>query len=166
MLSEKRNIKAEKQKRLLNKMPVEQLFETERDLIIETNIIKRVSERWHCEYEKMPQSYAIDFALKRHYGGKSKLWAFAEIRTKNHKFGDFPDVFCNLKKLNQANQFRDEGFDTFFIVKWECGTIGFTRLNNPDKVEMGGRATENCRNPEDREPLGHWMVQRFEEIMF
>jgi len=141
-------------------MPVEQLFETPRDLLREKNIMRLVANRWQCDFEKMPQSYAIDFALKR----RDKLWCFAEVRTKNHKFGDFPDVFCNLKKLNQANQFREQGLDTFFIVSWSCGKIAYTKLNNPDKVEISGRATENCRNAEDREPLGHWLIQRFTEV--
>ena len=74
-------------------MPVEKIFETERDLDREKMVMQAVASRWQCEFEKMPQTYAIDFALKK----RDKLWSFAEVRTKNHNSETSPMSFAISK---------------------------------------------------------------------
>jgi len=140
-------------------MPVKQIWETEEDRKRELEIAEFFARLWKCRAEKIDGNHEIDFTF--HKSMSDEVSFYAECRYKNHNYRDFPDVFCGIKKLHFADLQRAHGLQTKFLVRWKCGTHGYTNLQAPDQIIYGGRSKREMRNGEDREPLGIYNIDRF-----
>jgi hypothetical protein len=142
-------------------MAVKQIWETEEDRKREQEIADFFAKKWNCTVNKVAGNHEIDFTFHR---GSDAVAFYGECRYKNHRHGSFPDVFCGLKKLHFADNQRRNGKQTRFLIKWKCGTYGWTDLKAPDEIIYGGRSVGAMRNDEDREPLGLYSIHRFRII--
>ena len=139
-------------------MTVKQIWETDKDREREREIAEFFAKEWNCTVNKVACNHEIDFTFHQ---GSDAVEFYGECRYKNHRYGSFPDVFCGLKKLHFADNQRRNGKQTRFLVKWKCGTYGWTELKAPDEIIYGGRSVGAMRNDEDREPLGLYSIHRF-----
>lgn len=139
-------------------MTVKQIWETDLDRKREREIAEFFAKQWSCTVNKIAGNHEIDFTFHR---GSDVVAFYAECRYKHHRYGAFPDVYCGLKKLHFADNQRRNGKQTRLLVKWKCGTYGWTDLKAPDEIIFGGRSNDAMRNDEDREPLGLYSIHRF-----
>ena len=142
-------------------MTVKKLWESDKDREREQEIAEFFAAKWKCTVNKVARNHAIDFTFHR---GSDAVAFYGECRYKDHRHGAFPDVFCGLKKLHFADNQRLNGKQTRFLVRWKCGTYGWTDLKAPDEIIFGGRSEGAMRNDEDREPLGLYNIHRFRII--
>ncbi len=143
-------------------MSVKQIWETEQDRQREQKIAEFFARRWKCRAEKIAGNHEIDYTFHREL--TDEVTFYCECRYKDHEYGALPDVFCGLKKLHFADLQRAHGKQTRFLVRWKCGTYGWTFLQSPDAIIHGGRERSEMRNDEDREPLGIYSIHRFRTI--
>ena len=138
---------------------VKQIWETDRDRDRELEIAEFFARLWKCRLEKIDGHHEIDFTFHRSLS--EDVTFYGECRYKDHDYRAFPDVFCGVKKLHWADAQRAHGLQTRFLVRWKCGTHGYTNLQAPDRIIYGGRSKGKMRNGEDREPLGIYNIDRF-----
>ena len=112
--------------------------------------------RGECIPFKLPRTYTVDFAITS-FGAK-KILCFVEVRHRTHAFGDFPDVWSNMKKIQFASRFSQYA-PVLFLVCWADGKMGWVDLSKPDHFIVGGRNEK--RNDEDVEPLGVFGLEKF-----
>jgi hypothetical protein len=143
-------------------MPALELFETDADRSRERTVADAVAQHWGRDLYGLPRNHALDYAFTEK--GTKDISFFVEIRTKNLPFGAVPDVYCRLSKLNMARLVNEYGLQTLFVVRWSCGTIGYTKLLVPDNFLMAGRSKTNQRNEEDFEPLAIFNNDRFTKL--
>lgn len=139
-----------------------ELFETDSDRSRERTVASAVAQHWGRDLYGLPRNHALDYAFCE--CGTKDISFFVEIRTKNLPFGAVPDVYCRLSKLNMARLVNEYGLQTLFVVRWSCGTIGYTKLLTPDNFLMAGRSKTNQRNEEDFEPLAIFNNDRFTKL--
>ena len=143
-------------------MPLEKLWETEEDRKKEKEIAEFFARHWTRRLEKIEGNHVIDYCF--HVGLSDAVNFYGECKNKGHRYGAFPDVFCGLKKLHFADAQRAHGIQTKLLVRWKCGTHGWTYLEKPDEIIFGGRIESRMRNGEDREPVGVYKIDRFSII--
>lgn len=131
------------------------LYEANRDLANEIDVINRVCRAWSCEAQKIPISYNLDFALIRN----GQVAAYAEIKTRSNARQKYPTAFVALKKVMSAKQF---GLPCFLVMQW-TDQLGYTRLDRtPDFISMGGRMDR--QDSADIEPMAHFKQGEFRTI--
>jgi len=143
-------------------MPIETFHETEKDRKVEKQIARVFSEAWGLEFFKLPQNHTLDVTFHRKGNREPLIWG--ECRNRNHAFGQYPDVWCSLRKVQFADWLRTQNHQTRFLVRWKCGTHAWINLMCPDEYVVAGRNEENMRNEEDVEPLAVFKIERFEVI--
>ena len=143
-------------------MPIETFHETDKDRKIEKEIARVFSKKWGLPFFNLPQNHTLDVTFHRQGNREPVIWG--ECRNRNHAFGEYPDVWCSLKKVQFADWLRTQNHQTRFLVRWKCGTHAWINLMSPDEYVVAGRSKENMRNEEDVEPLAVFKIERFEVI--
>ena len=145
-------------------MPVKQMHETKADLMREENVAFWFAERWNLTAAKIPNTYVLDYTFHLGDPRSTDIRFYAEIRTRTCQFGQYPDVFVNMKKLQQADWLRTQGLKTLLLTSFGCGTMAYTELIRPSGFRVAGRNQKNMRNDEDVEPLCYFNIDRFEVV--
>ena len=135
-------------------------YESDGDLANETAVASYVGARWNCNFEKLPISYHLDFALTR----EGAVEGFAEIKCRTSERTRYPTYMIALSKLNAAMTLRHvTGLPVFLIVRWRGGEIGYCDLldviMDSLTVEMGGRKDRG--DWQDVEPVAHIDIGKF-----
>lgn len=143
-------------------MPIETFHETDEDREVEKEIARVFAEKWGLDFFKLPQNHALDVTFHRKGSRKPVIWG--ECRNRNHAFGQYPDVWCSLRKVEFSDWLRTQNHQTRFLVRWKCGTHAWIDLMAPDEYVVAGRSKEKMRNEEDVEPLAVFKIERFEVI--
>lgn len=143
-------------------MPIETFHETDEDREVEKEIARVFAEKWGLDFFKLPQNHTLDVTFHRKGNRKPVIWG--ECRNRNHAFGQYPDVWCSLRKVQFSDWLRTQNHQTRFLVRWKCGTHAWIDLMAPDEYVVAGRSKEKMRNEEDVEPLAVFKIERFEVI--
>lgn len=143
-------------------MPIETFHETEEDREVEKEIARVFAKKWRLDFFKLPQNHTLDVTFHRKGNREPVIWG--ECRNRNHSFGQYPDVWCSLRKVQFADWLRTQNHQTRFLVRWKCGTHAWIDLMSPDEYVVAGRSKETMRNEEDVEPLAVFKIERFEVI--
>lgn len=144
-------------------MTIEVFHETEEDRQVEKEIARVFSRHWKLPFFKLPRNHALDVTFHRRGNRKPAIWG--ECRHRNHRFGQYPNVWCSLRKVQFADWLRTQNHQTRFLVRWKCGTHAWIDLMSPDEYVVAGRSKEKMRNEEDVEPLAVFKIERFEVIV-
>ena len=92
--------------------------EDEKTIENELKLAERVESKWGAEFKKMHSTYALDFAIIKN--GKIKAWA--ECKTRYHKYGTFFTYMMSLKKYRACRDYTIKtGLKSFFLVAYEDG---------------------------------------------
>jgi len=125
-----------------------QRYETSSDLSNEQDAIDRFASYSNVDYKKMPPGSHFDYAILER-GGK-RIKGFAEIKCRNIRYGQYPDIMLSWHKLVAADSI---GVPVVLLVRWS-DRIGWAYLDSSlwATLEWGGR-TKDTRDEWDVEPI-------------
>ena len=142
------------------------LYETERDLAKELELIKQIEEKRKVKFLKFPITFKVDGLILH----KKKPYAWAEIKNRNFTMGDYPTVILSLKKLKaglflqQHLQGEKGQLELLFFVGALDG-LYYTKLKNHTQyeIQIGGR-THSKRDEYDVERVAHIPIVDFKKV--
>jgi hypothetical protein len=89
--------------------------------MIEANLIQRLETKSGLDYVELPEFSRIDGQLMEN----KTIRYFIELKTRTHKFGDFPDAVVDYSKWNALKQLETiTTIPTLLVYGWTCGTWG------------------------------------------
>lgn len=136
------------------------MYENDENRADEEATAKQVSEKWGCEYHKLPISYRIDYALIRH----GIVMAFAEVKSrKNHTPDRYDDYLLSLAKYNALCEIsRNVGTKSLLVIKWKDRVTFTTVPCEGIRVKMGGR--DDRGDDADIEPMVYIPMSNFTPV--
>ena len=139
------------------------MYESSGDRNNEQQVVKRLAAAWGGEYQKLPISYRMDYAVVR----DEEIAGFVEIKARHMRWGQYPTVMISMSKVLTAANYADAlGLPTLFVVATNDGRLHYTRLGDIHrhaKLVHGGR-TVQTRDGGDIEPCYMIPNSHFGEI--
>lgn len=115
---------------------------------------------------KMPDSYILDF-LHVIQGKKSQHMTTLEVKCRDIRFGQYPDLILSLSKWMAIARYHTFGFNSLLVAGMLNGIYLFSydREYTLDrlKVEFKGRTIQQ-RDKQDLEPIVHVDNKWFKKI--
>lgn len=135
-----------------------QRYESTKDRSNQQDAIERFCAFYGRDYREMPPMSEVDYAIT--HPGSDRIVSFAEVKCRNIRLGQYPDIMLSWKKLKAATGL---GLPVLLIVRWE-DALGWYKLEQRDwkTLEWGGR-TAKTRDKWDVEPVikvanGHFQI--------
>lgn len=89
-----------------------------------------------------------------------RIKAVAEIKCRNHPYGQFPTYMISADKLSGLHAFHQATkIPALIIVSWSCGKVGHVKIPVEAHFEMGGRVDRS--DPMDIEIVAHIPIESF-----
>lgn len=132
-------------------------YENNKTLKMEKEIIQHVANKINYNYQKLPESHILDFALLEKDTKDIKF--FVEVKRRYCNMNKYPTIFVSMHKILKAKEVYEAfNIKTFFIIQWN-DTLGYVFLNDPpDFLTMEGRYDRNDKD--DIEPMGNYDISR------
>jgi hypothetical protein len=116
------------------------VYETGRDLKKEQAVASIFKSRWNMDMHKTAKFYPVDFLL---YSDKYKRWMLVEVKCRNIRWGEYPDIILSHEKVSQVLPHLHTGLGFMFVVA-ALDKIGiFTMLSGSRiaeySINMSGR---------------------------
>jgi len=135
------------------------LYENNEDRGNEEAVITEVCNIWHCEYQKLPLAYKLDYALMR----DQKIVALSEIKCRNVPTDAYETIMISSLKAVAARRLSEEmKVPAMFIIRYQDDIRFINFSEEPDSVEVGGRKDRN--DPQDIEIVFHYDRKRLKSI--
>ena len=139
------------------------MYESSGDRNNEQQVVKRLAAAGGGEYQKLPISYRMDYAVVR----DGEIAGFVEIKARHMRWGQYPTVMISMSKVLTAANYADAlGLPTLFVVATNDGRLHYARLGDIHlhaKLVHGGR-TVQTRDGGDIEPCYMIPNSHFGEI--
>lgn len=136
-------------------------FATDADRGNEADAIARLEAAWQCSVKRFGHMAPIDFFCEQH----GRLVAVAELKSRMHAAGTYPDVFLNLRKW-LALQLASIGLNVpaLFIVRFTDRMlyVPISDLHAPDVTIGGTRRIVKSRS--DIEPVVLVPISEMREV--
>ena len=122
----------------------------------------KVEIAWAAKLEKLPTTYSLDYAIKR----DEEVYAWAELKCRNHAFGTHDTYMISLKKWKACRELEASSHKkAFLIVGFSDGAYWLqTTSVNIFQLKMGGRSDRNWSV--DREPCVFFSLNYFKKLQF
>jgi hypothetical protein len=142
-------------------------YETNEDLIRESEVAQAIADRKGDEWAKVPAHYAhfCDVVFIR----KGEIVCYCEVRCRNMKWGQYPDILMSVHKWNSGvSLVASTRKPWLFAVSVEEGIFGFLLKPDEDvpslRQSFAGR-TKQQRDNADIEPVIHLPISSFNMLV-
>ena len=135
------------------------MYESQSDLKREEDVVKELSAHWMCDYQKLPMSYQLDYALLR----EGKICALCEIKVRNVVSDYYGTLIISASKRLAGLQYSKMlGVPALLVVKYEDGLRFINFSEEPDSIGVGGRTDRG--DMQDTEIVFHYETGRLKDI--
>lgn len=125
------------------------LYETQSDVLRETDFSLIISKKFNCTLSKLPMRYGLDFTAMR----DGRAVSFIETKVRTNAVSAYSTYMLSVGKFTHADALtRSTGLPCFLCVMWS-DAWGYTPLRaNPGfEVAFGGRSDRG--DAQDMEPV-------------
>lgn len=136
------------------------LYETEEDRQRERLSFKAVQDRFNCQCHKLSLAWQVDFLGSR----DGDAVCLGEVKTRNHRRGDYPTVFMSRHKLRtgvEAAQILGVPMMCFFEFKdgryWWKAPLWVKDLSRYKEEKLSAR--NHADDPTDTEWVLHIPIE-------
>ncbi len=141
-------------------------YESRGDVIREQAVMEKFAVAFPCIYEKLPESYRLDYICLDPYSRRP--FGYVEVKCRNMTWGQYPDVMLSVGKATAARRLQAvTGMGSRFVIATKDKILWASFndfIGNASLVRMGGR-TLDTRDSADIEPVFHIPNAMFKEIV-